>query len=57
MESLNIVAIACFSILAYVFGYIAGKKTGYIEAIKEIPVTVLEFHKDLSLREVKNEKD
>lgn len=57
MESLNYFQIIAFSLVAYILGYSAGRKSGFIEAIRSIPITILEFSDELQLRRVKNETD
>jgi len=51
MESITILQLLVFSAVAYLLGYTAGKKTGFIRAIRSIPVTVLEISEELHLSE------
>jgi len=54
MENIfNFMHVAGFSIAAYLLGTVSGKKTGFIRAIKSMPVTVLEISENLQLKENK----
>ena len=49
--TIEIMQVITFSAVAYLLGYTAGKKTGFIRAIRSIPVTVLEISEELHLSE------
>jgi hypothetical protein len=51
MENINYLQVLAFSAGAYLVGFRAGRKTGYIEAIKSIPITVLKIDESLILEE------
>jgi|JYMV01.1.fsa_nt_gi hypothetical protein len=51
MESITILHLLVFSAVAYLLGYTAGRKTGFIKAIRSIPVTILEISEELHISE------
>ena len=56
MESITILQLSVFSAVAYYRGYRSGRKEGYLQAYRTMPITVLEFSEELQLREVKDEE-
>jgi hypothetical protein len=57
MENINILQILAFSAAAYLLGHRAGKKVGFIQAVKSMPLTLLRVSNDIQLEEVTNEQN
>jgi len=51
MENIEFIQILAFSLVAYLFGFSAGQKVGYIAAVKAMPITILKLSNDLTLEE------
>jgi len=49
MESITILQLLVFSAVAYYIGHRSGRKEGYLKAYRTMPITVLEFSKELQL--------
>jgi hypothetical protein len=56
MESITILQLTVFSAVAYYIGYRSGRKEGYLQAYRTMPITVLEFSDDLQLKESTDEE-
>lgn len=51
MENINILQILAFSAAAYLLGHRTGKKVGFIQAVKSMPLTLLRISDDIQLKE------
>jgi hypothetical protein len=56
MESITILQLTVFSAVAYYIGYRSGRKEGYLQAYRTMPITVLEFSEELQLKESTDEE-
>jgi hypothetical protein len=56
MESITILQLSVFSAVAYYIGYRSGRKEGYLQAYRTMPITVLEFSEELQLKESTDEE-
>jgi hypothetical protein len=57
MENINILQILAFSAAAYLLGHRAGKKVGFIQAVKSMPLTLLRVSDNIQLKEVTDEQN